>query len=197
MKHEEILSSISAMNLRSLNKFDHKLDFDQRCEVLALYRTGVPRAILAEAYGIDRRTVTHIYNPGSKHYKMVREEERKLGREEFQRKYLTENALAKLSALEPKLAKRREKAAAEPPPQYKANRSSSNRSGVQFIITADGKERRFLIEWQEKSVDNNGAGWYYRDLDGPDPTPWFDNGDESRVSSAACYEAIRTNFVEI
>lgn len=195
MAYQDILKSISAMDLRSPNKFESKLDFDQRCEVLALYRAGIPRSVLAEAYGLDRRTVTHIYNPKSKNYKSVRDEEQKLGHEEFQRKYITENVLQKLKAIEPKIKERRAKIKDEAKAK-KAVRSMSKHSGV-FTIPFEGKERRILIDWQEASVDNSGAGWYYRDLDGPDPNSWFHNGDESRVSSTACLEAVKENFVEI
>jgi hypothetical protein len=193
--HEEILSAISALNLVPNGKFSAKLGFDERCQILALHRNGIGRAILAEAYGIDRRTVTHIHNPRSPHYSNVREEEEKLGREAFQRKYITESALERLKKIAPKIAARDADAKV---PKTRGKRSHSKHGGV-HLIESDNltKPHRVLVDWCESTVDNNGAGWYYRDMDGDQPNEWFDNGPESRESSTACLIAVRQNLVEV
>lgn len=105
MSVEKFIQELRDMKLGNPdNKFGPKLDFDQRCEILALWRTGlVSRMSLSRAYGIDRRTVSHIYANDSVHYRDVREEEAKLGKDAFLAKYLTENAMAKLKAMPKKV----------------------------------------------------------------------------------------------
>lgn len=190
----EKLASISAMKLADHGKYSHKLDFDQRCEILALYRSGVGRAILSEAYKIDRRTVTHIYNPNSKHYRAVREEENKLGKDLFLQKYITENALMKLRNVKPVA-----QIPLEPRREGPLMKKSANKyAGVHHVKTdATDFEHRIIIQWREAELDNAGAGWYFKDADGADPERWLHNGDESRTSSVACLSAVRENLVDI
>jgi hypothetical protein len=189
------MSAISALKFKQSGKFDNKLDFDQRCEVLALHRIGIPRAALAEAYGIDRRTVTHIYNPKSVHYRSVRAEEEKLGREAFLKKYVTENALNKLKQVKNEAV--REDAAPKKLPT-RARRGSTKHAGVHIISTPNtDKDHRILIQWVEQPVDGAEPGWYFKDMDGVDPEMWMDNGPESTLSSSACLEAVRLNLVDL
>lgn len=192
---DTIIKSISAMNLVPAGKYVPKLDFDQRCEILALYRTGLGRTILSAAYGIDRRTITHIYNPKSKHYKSVRAEEKRLGKDAFQKKYLTENVLIKLrnfaevnKANPPKVGR---------PKKSRANRSASRFAGVHTIMN-DNLERPHTVQigWEENPIDGVGAGWYYRDMDG-DPSKWLHNGEESTLTSKDCLEAVQENLFEL
>jgi hypothetical protein len=192
MDHEEIKSTISAMSFPKTGKYDSKLDFDQRCEILALYRHGIGRATLAEAYGIDRRTVTHIYNPKSVHYRSVRAEEQNLGIEQFQRRYLTENALVKLKGVQPKVEPKKAK------PKIGAKRSASRYAGVHMVETdATSYPHRISIAWQERGIDGGAPGWYYMDADGPAPEQWFHNGEDSIMTSQACYEAIVNTLVDV
>ena len=81
MTRAEMLEFFAKKN--SENKFGAKLDFTQRCEILALRHAGVTREVLADMYKVDRRTITHIYNPMSPHYKNVREQELRMGRDSF------------------------------------------------------------------------------------------------------------------
>src|SRR5262245_4445022 len=74
--NQEEKEIIAMMMSRNRDRFAAKLTFDQRCQVLALHRLGVTREDLAMMFGINRRTVTHIYNPQSEHYKSVREKEK-------------------------------------------------------------------------------------------------------------------------
>lgn len=189
MSYEDILSSIKTMKFGRQGKYAHKLDFDQRCEVLALYRTGVPRVVLAEAYGIDRRTVTHIYNPQSVHYRNVREEEKRLGAEAFQRQYITENGLNKLKQI---------MATYKPTSDFHPIRNATKYKGV-HTITNDQTSRphRVIIQYREAGIDNVGAGWYYQDRDGAVPEQWLHNGEESRVTSKACLEAAKEQVFDL
>ena len=192
--HEDLITSISALKLKPHGRFSPKLDFDQRCEILALFRTGVGRAVLAEAYGLDRRTVTHIYNRASPHYRNVRAEEQKLGKEEFMKKYITENGLNKLKAA----TERMPKPPVEEPKGPRANRNSRKFAGVHKVKNDNvAFEHRIIVSWQEATLDNAGAGWYYQDADGSQPNDWLHNGDESRMSSKACIDAVRANLFDV
>ena len=187
--HEERISAISAMRFTAESKFSAKLDFDQRCEILALHRAGISRVALAEAYGLDRRTVTHIYNPKSTHYKTVRAELEKLGPDEFQRRYITDNALTKLKNISVA------EGAKEGP---MAQKNATRFKGVHSVMNdAVIRAHRIIVAWREKGVDGQPAGWYYQDMDGDDPNVWRHNGDDSRMTSKACLEAVRENLVEI
>jgi hypothetical protein len=188
MSYEDILTSIKSMKFGRQGKYAHKLDFDQRCEILALYRTGVPRVALAEAYAIDRRTVTHIYNPRSVHYRAVRAEEEKLGKEAFQRQYITENGLNKLKQI---------MATFKPTSEFHPIRNATKYRGVHVVENEQTvKPHRVVIAWRENGLDNVGAGWYYQDRDGQVPEQWLHNGEESRQTSKACLEALKVELFD-
>jgi hypothetical protein len=189
MSYEDILSSIKGMKFGRQGKFAHKLDFDQRCEILALYRTGVPRTALAEAYGLDRRTVTHIYNPRSSHYKDVKAEEVKLGKEAFQRQYITENGLSKLKKVMETFI---------PVSDFRPIRNATKFKGVHNVSNENTSgPHRIIVAWREAGLDNVGAGWYYQDRDGQVPEQWLHNGEESRMTSKSCYEAAKEQVFDI
>ena len=193
MAYEDLISQISAMDFGPVGKYAPKLDFEQRCEILALYRSGVGRTVLAEAYGLDRRTITHIYNPNSVHYRNVREAEEKLGSDAFLKRFITENALARLRRVVKKPAE-----VVHDPAAPKAKRSATKHAGIHYIMTSSTSyEHRIQIGWCEATLDNDGAGWYYRDADGPDPDAWMHNGDESRITSLACLDGVKANLVDV
>lgn len=188
--HEDRISVISALKFTPDSKFSAKLDFDQRCEILALHRAGVSRVALAEAYGLDRRTITHIYNPKSTHYRNVREELVKLGPEEFQKRYITDNALTKLKNISIS-----ERSRGDGP---MAQRNATRFKGVHAVTNdAVSRAHRIVVQWHEKGIDGLAPGWYYQDMDGDDPNAWRHNGDTSRLTSKACLDAVRENLVEI
>jgi len=193
MAYEDLISQISAMKFGPVGKYSAKLDFEQRCEILALYRSGVGRTVLAEAYGLDRRTVTHIYNPNSVHYRNVRDMEKHLGTELFLKTFITENALARLRrVVKPDVEVVKDDKAP------RAKRSATKYAGVHEVQTSSTSfAHRIIIGWCEATLDNDGPGWYYRDADGPDPDAWVHNGDESRMSSLACLNAVKDNLVDL
>jgi hypothetical protein len=172
MTRDERLALVSLVFIRS-NKFAPKLDFIKRCEILALYRKGLTRDSLATMYNVDRRTVTHIYNSKSAHYKNIREEEIGLGRERFQETYLTPEILNKALAF------------MEIKKDMPGNNKFANaKSGLNIVR---GKmcefDHRVIIQWREDDI----PGWYYKDLDGDYPEHWFATGEGSLRSSQACY----------
>ena len=158
-------------------KFAPKLDFTRRCEVLALHRAGITNEAIAAMYGIDRRTVVHIYTERSPHYKKVREEEIGLGRERFQATYLTQDNLTK--ALSYKEAKA---------DQEVNNKYANRKAGVHAVKgLMCNHEHHVIIQWHGKNDYGWVPGWYYQDLDGDFPDKWFSCGDESLKTSQSCY----------
>ncbi len=163
------------------NKFAPKLDFKRRCEILALVGLNITRDVIAEIYRVDRRTVTHIANPNSPHYKTVKRERIRLGADKFRELYLEEDTLNRA------LAYRATKAKITPVNNMYAN-------GKMGIHNVRGPmcsyDHRVAIGWREVDEKIHVAGWYYKDLDGDNPEDWFCCSDESLKTSAACYAAM-------
>lgn len=187
MTYEEILAAIKAENYGQQGRFAPKLDFNARCEIMALYHLGVPRAVLAEAYGIDRRTVTHIRNPKSPHYANVRTEFKELGADEFTKKYINEASFKRIEA-----AKLTAYANIEPgTPDKNANKFK----GIHSVSTEYTKfAHRIDIQWGDGFF---GPGWYYQDLDGAFPDQWTNNGPESIVTSFVCLQYVKENLFDV
>src|SRR5688572_25368672 len=176
---EERHALLSLSNWGS-NKFAPKLSFPKRCEILALYRAGLTRESLSTMYGVDRRTITHIYNPMSPHYKNVREEEIRLGKDKFRNQYLSEEAWNRA------LAFRQEKDKGE-----QNNKYAKAKEGIHIVRGKNCEyEHRVVIGWREKDETIEAAGWYYKDLDGDFPDNWFCTDDSSRRTSMSCYIAM-------
>lgn len=179
---DEIMAMIPATAYVQQGKFATKLTFDQRCEILAFHRMNVSRALLSEVYGVDRRTITHIYTKKSPHYKKIRDEEARLGTEEFCKEYITEEVALKIAALQTSEGNK-----ADP---NKPNKHSNKVAGVNMVKNEYcANEHRVMIEWREDQL--YGVGWYYQDLDSANPDQWFHNGPESQMSSQACLRAAK------
>lgn len=169
-------------------KFAPKLSYQQRCEVLALHHSGISRDLLSRAYGIDRRTVTHIYNPKSAHYREVRQEFLGLGAVAFSEKYVTQHVMDRVLAF-----KKRDP---------EANKGADRRSGPHTILGENtATPHKVVIAWKDTGdeQDMNGEriikpGWYYNDLDGEFPNCWLYDDDDSLRSSDACYKAMLRNI---
>lgn len=161
-------------------RFAPKLDFTQRCQVLALFRVGFNKEELAVIYGINRRTVTHIVNPLSDHYKDVKQEETGLGREMFVERYATDEVLAR--------------AGKHRTSKVQVNNKNANRKQGLHVVQGRycGYKHRVYVQWQDQSDRFDIAGWYYKDLDGDAPDRWLIAGGnaESARSSMECYNAM-------
>jgi hypothetical protein len=177
------------------DRFAPKLDFERHCQILALHRIGITREALAKMYGVNRRTITHIYNPQSAHYKKVREEEKRLGPIEFRRMYLSQDvmdrALSYRQIAETKLDKN--------------NPHANRKAGAHQVKGPNCQhEHRVVIAWKEAGdqMNDNGidridvAGWYYNDLDSDLPDHWLHVGGDSRSTSDACYRAMLKDIVD-
>jgi hypothetical protein len=149
---------------------------------------GVNRRLLAVTFGINRRTVTHIYNNNSPHYRDVRAEYDKLGKDAFVRRYLTEEVALKLKQTEQdKIAqikmqlndKEESKVAhkmAKPNPRR-------NRDEGFHLLQPDHCQysHRIHVMWEDGYF---GYGWYFKDLDGAFPDQWMHSGEDSILSSS-------------
>lgn len=183
---EEILASIPSAAFTQQSRFAPKLDFAQRCEVLAFYRSGISRVILAKAYNIDRRTVTHMANPNSPHYHDIRREWERLGPDEFKKRYITEEGGQRVSALIVN-----GKAPVGPSPQANKYR------GINMVKT-DLCKFAHRVEVEFFPDGHHGPGWYYRDLDdSQSPDDWFYSGDESLMTSKTCLEAAKEMIADV
>ena len=176
----ELRALVSLAFVRN-NKFSPKLTFARRCEILALHRSGLPRETIATMYDVDRRTVTHIHNPNSPHYKNVRQEEINLGPQRFLDTYLQGGALNTA------LAFRQEKEKQGPI----NNKFAKTKEGLHVVRGKECEyEHRVVISWREQDGDIEVAGWYYRDLDGDYPDKWFCANTDACRTSQSCYSSM-------
>lgn len=82
----------------SQSSYAPKLTFDDRCAILAAFVNGVSPRVLAEAYGINRRTVSAITNEHSLHYRDVRQRRKMMGGAEFAAAYITDSVVSRVNA---------------------------------------------------------------------------------------------------
>lgn len=178
MTDEEGIALLMSINQhRNAGKFAPKLSFTQRCEVLALFRCRCSRELLSKLYSVDRRTITHIYNPKSPHYKNVREEELRLGRDNFIKEYATADVTAAAYNL------------ATATKGEENNKNANKKRGIHELQNDMCKNpHRVMIQWvTPEETEVKIAGWYYKDLDSEWPDDWFHGDAESLRTSQACY----------
>lgn len=187
LKREERLALLSLIGVDK-NKFAAKLNNTQRCEILALYYKGFRRDTLAKMYGVDRRTITHIYTSHSPHYKNVRNERTGIGSEQFESKYLTDDLIGRAMSFYHEVIN-------------SDNKNNPHASAKRGLHVVQGKNceyaHRVIISWREADEDQIiVSGWYYQDLDGDSPTLWFSVSDESMKTSMACYSAMLADITD-
>jgi hypothetical protein len=187
-KVQEIIDSLDPASLRvDAGRFAPKLNHEERCQLLACYLKGVNRRLLAVAFGINRRTVTHIYNTNSPHYKDVRKELEMLGRDAFINKYLSEDVANRLKEAENNKRTQVLMQLNDKEEMQLANRlitpnPKRTKDAGLHVIHPDHCEysHRVRIGWVNGF---HGEGWYYKDLDGAFPEEWMHSGKESLLSS--------------
>ena len=183
---EEGLALLSLVGISDRNKFSAKLTFVHRCEILALTRMGYSRETLAKVYKVDRRTITHICNPTSAHYKKVREEELLVGYKQFQEKYVTHEVHLKVLAF-------------RDDHKDKNNKFANRKMGLHVVQGHNCKyAHRVTIGWIEGGTHTvEVSGWYYRDLDSDFPDSWLTTSDpEALRTSQACYSAMLEDITD-
>lgn len=182
------------------SKFSAKLEYAERCAALALVRAGVDRRIVAVAFNVDRRTISHIVNPQSVHYKDVRREFDKLGPTEFTVQYVTPEVVERVgnAKLDPVVFLSDDKVPRSVPDT--PNPRAKGAEGIHVLKPEQCKNsHRIEIAWRDnRSVDDEDAewGWHYRDLDSTMPDTWFHNGPESLLTSQNCKRMAEANLTD-
>lgn len=187
--------------------FEPKLNFAERCAVLALHRKNVSVRMLAAAFGVNRRTVNHIINPESSRYHSVRARERQIGTEAFIDEYTTEAIIKRVNeaASSPEMTQTNSEYDKQPRAE-RANVASKHATGSSGINTLKlphhEYSHRVEVSWLDANTaeDDNGpfehpAGWYWRDLDGDTPDRW--NGDpesQTHLTSAKALQHARATI---
>jgi hypothetical protein len=172
-------------------KFSPKLDFDERCAILAMVSYGVKREVVARAYSIDKRTVAHIVNSSSPHYKDVRRKYTEMGRDSFIKEYATPEAVAKLHAVRDRFAKAEPVVGSTP-----ASARAKSHAGTHVLYPPQcAYPHTVEIAWRDADGDNP-AGWWYRDATSSEPELWLNNGPESLRTSSAALKIAETNLVD-
>lgn len=152
-------------------RFAPKLSFADRCSILAAVTAGVPRQVVAVAFGVNRRTITHIANRYSPSYKSVRDEYDRLGEQEFGAVYLTAAVREKLaiarkhSDVNKSGERLRADQAAKLSAQKQAsgpNEKADKRKGSHTIkCAATETVHEFNIDWLAHP-SNGVEGWYFQ-----------------------------------
>lgn len=180
-------------------RFSPKLSARERCEVLALLMSGLSVPLVAAAYGIDRRTASHIGNPASPHYRSTRAKLAQMGEAAFIAEFVTSevmdrvNRAAKEKGEEIRASSRRKYEKAKEPTE--PNKNARKHAGMHVVKTEfTSYSHRIEVAWRDDQ--EWGAGWYYRDLDSSDPDMWLHNGDESRLTSTLCLAAVKQNLMD-
>lgn len=169
-------------------KFAPKLNDTERCAVLALAKSGIRRERIASAFDIDRRTVGHIVNPQSIRYKDVRNKYKAMGHKDFIETYITEEVAIKVANLP---------AEAAPVDVPKATSRRANRLAGSHTVQPEQCAYPHRIEIAHLTDGPAGEGWYYKDQDNKtNPDDWFHNGDDSRKTSQACFDALQENLFD-
>jgi hypothetical protein len=167
-------------------KFAPQLTFDQRCEILGLHRIGYNADALAEAYGVDRRTITHIHNAKSTRYKNVRAEEKGIGPQLFIEKYVTPEVRAHVETFKVQLSGGN-------------NPAANGMAGIHPVKGVNCEyTHRVVIGWCDPaSSEVEVPGWYYKDMDGDFPNQWLrSEPDESLRTSRDCYLAMAKEITD-
>lgn len=174
--------------VKKSGKFQPKLSFDDQCSVLAFVLKGVSRPLVAQAFGIDRRTVGHIVNMTGIKYHNVRKRLKALGPDDFAAEYLTESWAMKIAEAARNATDHEQDVAL-------ANRRAASHAGIHMVKPDQCRTtHRIEIAFLERQGDQ--PGWHYRDLDSSTPDLWFHNGEVSLRSSKACLDAVMENLVE-
>lgn len=184
----DLVNSLPAhvMKTGNLTKFAPKLDEAKRRAIYALDKSNVHRNVIAAAFGVDRRTVSHICNEHSVHYKSVRLDYKRMGHSDFVAKYLTPEVVSLVSKVNIAAPTKEDDTGPKP--------KAVKKKGMHTVHPEQcAYSHRIEITYQH-SLDP--VGWYYRDLDGEDPDEWLHNGSDSLMTSQAALTFAEANLVD-
>ena len=175
-------------------KFAPKLDDEQRCSVLALVKAGVKREVVATAFGVDRRTVGHICNPSGLRYRNIREKYKAMGHEEFVKTYITEQVAKRVAD-----ASDSETETVEVKTKSPSGRASRMAGEHKVQPEQCNYEHKILIKYFKDPSITGSIGWHYADITDAkegDELVFLHNGDDSLMTSHACYNAVLENLMD-
>lgn len=202
----ELISRLPASAFRhNRTKFTPKLNVPARMAIRGLVAMGVGHRVLAIAYEVDRRTIGHIANDHSLHYRDVSKEWQKLGEVDFIQTYVTSDDIERCArilasddpAIQEKLRLNKNEASSSTVdnPAKAPNPRANKNAGLNVVKTENTRHsHRLIIEFRDDQPF--GVGWYYQDMDDADPTAWYHNGEESMLTSTACLEGVIANLVD-
>ena len=175
--------------------FAPKLNFGERCSVVALQLMGINSMQVALAYGINRRTATRMMQRDK--YRNVHDELAKMGQTAFIATYCTEDAVAKVEAVanhpDLELSKREVEATPKGTKAGIANKRANSNAGIS-VYKAPGAPftQRIEISWGKFNEDAP-EGWWARCLDMEDMQDvWFGNPDvDSHLTSQSALRAAK------
>lgn len=161
--------SVEPSMLRSSTKYKPKLSFDERCAILALYHYGMKKDIIADVFSVDRRTVSHVTNTQSIHYRNVREERVDCGGDDFFTKYVTEDVHKKIIGYKERKDAEPVPTKVEEPPLEAGmpNQRMHQKKGLHSVTGAISGERRNIEVYWNNALEDN-TGWFWHNLDEPD-----------------------------
>jgi len=162
------------------NRFQAKLEEQERREILAMRKRGVAVPVLAAAYSVNRRTISSVVNSTSGRYRSTRQELANMGLVPFLEKYTTESAIKRCA----EAAKSAE--AAETATQYEKAQPArvdvpnplARAKGGEHTIKAEGsdyytKDYRIRVQLMPVAPVHDPMGvvpvWGYYVLNGDDP----------------------------
>ncbi len=177
---------------RKNTNFQRKLDENDRIAIIAMYRSGIRREILALAFGVDKRTIGHMANPQSVHYIKDRKRYETLGMERVLAEIVTEEMKRKVVDATVSLRTVKTETVSK---NLEVSPRSANYAGI-HTVRPDQCAYSHRIEIKYRDEGDDPAGWYVRDMESLNPELWFHNGPASLKSSKACYDAALLNMVD-
>lgn len=206
---EHPLNQLPASLFRDRSEFAPKLNKELRCGVLAAYKSGISVNALAAAFGVNRRTITHIVSPDSHTYRDVREEYARQGHVEFVSLYMTPqvvNMLKSAAKAEEVTMTATEYDASTHTRARVPTKRANGSAGIQFVAKPDWPfAHRIDVQWLDANSANahtspdgkpieHPEGWYTRDLDGEDPDFWYGDPEaHSHLTSSAALLYAKSN----
>jgi len=174
-------------------KFKAKLTQEDRYRAMAAVLTGIRKDVVAAAFGIDRRTISHMTNEYSKHYKSTREKVKQLGQGEFIRQFFDEDTLKKIQTVD--LGTVQPSGPSSPGPNAPNPRASSKK-GINVVKPEQCRHNHRIMIAFRPAIGDSAAGWWYQDLDGPNPTEWCRGDDSSLMTSQHCLAAAEAEIYD-
>lgn len=137
-----------------------KLSEAERGAILALRHAGVRVPVLAAAFNVNRRTVTHMCNPSSPYYKALRKKRNEMGPEKFDALYRTEEMVLRVNAVVNTPETKAKYADSEAGKSTLPNPNATSKQGEMSVKSFTSGEM-VRVNIQFLSNGPFGPGWYW------------------------------------